>query len=72
MNLKHTDINTIILELISVNKDGIHIRSIVEYLDYINKVKYSEKEITFLLKKLISLEKVQFRDGLFYKNPLSV
>ena len=55
-----------ILKVIELNK-GISVEDIIEYLDYINKVRYSQREVNLFLEDLIREQKVIFKNNLWYR-----
>lgn len=55
-----------ILKLILSNKKGVTKENIIDYLDYINKVRYSDSELELLLTDLIGQNKVKNKDGLWF------
>lgn len=56
-----------ILNLIKDN-DKVRIEVILDYLDYINKIRYSEKDIRPILDKLILEEKIIFNEPFYSLN----
>jgi transposase len=57
----------LILELIKSN-NGAKMEEIIDYLDYINKIKYSEREVSEFMRELISASIVFKKDELWYAN----
>lgn len=55
-----------ITELVK-NNENVTLDQIIDYLDYLNKVRYQEREISPILEKLISEQKLIFNRGI-YKN----
>ncbi len=47
-----------IIKLIYGNKQGVSLAMILEYLDYVNRVVYSELEVMPILEKLINDHKI--------------
>ncbi|MEM9859803.1 MAG: hypothetical protein AAF843_20795 [Bacteroidota bacterium] len=43
-----------VIKLVTGNKEGVSIETILDYLDYTNRVRYDEKDINPILNKLIS------------------
>ena len=41
-----------ILELIESNVDGVSLNTIIDYLDYVNRVVYSEEELAPIIKNI--------------------
>ena len=61
------DIKKPILRLISSNKKGVSKEDMIEFLDYVNKIRYSTDEIDVLLKELIEANIIrQKNDELWY------
>ena len=58
-----------IIKLISGNKKGISLETVLEYLDYVNKVAYKESEINPILEKLIQEQKIFKEESLFIISP---
>ena len=56
-----------ILKLIESNQ-GTSIENIIEYLDYINKVRYSQEELRLFLDDLTQENKIYVKDALWYKS----
>ncbi len=52
-----------ILKLILSNKKGVTKENIIEYLDYINKVRYSDNEVEVFLTDLNGQNKVKNIEG---------
>jgi hypothetical protein len=53
--------------LIHQNRDGVTIDVIIDYLDYVNKVRYNQAEITPILNGLISENKIKINGGIYQK-----
>lgn len=64
--MKLFDINERIVKLINANKKGVNIDTIIDYLDYINKVKYDKYEIEEILNKLIIKNKIILENNFYY------
>jgi hypothetical protein len=45
MRMRDFDEKKAILKLILSNKKGVTKKNIIEYLDYVNKIRYSENEV---------------------------
>ncbi len=54
-----------ILELIESNVDGVSLNTIIDYLDYVNRVVYSEEELAPIIKKLLEEERIYEENNLF-------
>ena len=54
-----------ILKLVTDNSKGVTIDTILEYLDYVNKVNYSHEDIMPILKQLIFESKISNTANLF-------
>ncbi len=66
MNLKELDfLETKITKLVTENKNGISLETVLEYLDYVNKVNYNEEQIIPVLEKLMSEGKISKNNGLY-------
>jgi len=59
------DLDNYILNLLKTNSKGISIEVIIDYLDYMNKVRYSESEIIEIVYKLIKEGKIIKVEKLF-------
>ena len=57
-----------ILKLIHSNKNGVTKENIIDYLDYINKIRYSDEEVDEFLHELKKQNKVKVVDQLWYPN----
>jgi hypothetical protein len=55
-----------ILKLLASNKKGCSVATIIEYLDYVNKVKYSEEEVNKVLDDLSASKKIGHGNGLWF------
>lgn len=55
-----------VIELLSQNKKGLSIDTIIDYLDYVNKWSYSAEELTPILGELISNEKIKMEDDVYF------
>lgn len=55
-----------ILKLILSNKKGVTKENIIEYLDYINKVRYSDNEVEVFLTELNGQNKVKNIEGFWF------
>lgn len=55
-----------ILKLILSSKKGVPKENIIEYLDYINKVKYSDNEVEVFLADLNGQNKVKNIEGFWF------
>ena len=66
LKMKNFDEKKAILKLIASQKEGVTKDNIVEYLDYLNKVKYSIYEIDKFLEELEKNDRVTFKDQLWY------
>ncbi|HBK72085.1 MAG TPA: hypothetical protein DDZ39_10615 [Flavobacteriaceae bacterium] len=53
-----------IFNLIKDN-DSVKIEAIFDYLDYLNKVRYSKKEISPVLDKLVLENKIIFNENIY-------
>lgn len=58
-----------ILKLISSNKNGVTKENIIEYLDYMNKVRYTDNEIVIFLSELKEQKKIKKEDQLWFLIP---
>ncbi|HLV70508.1 MAG TPA: hypothetical protein VKY34_07355 [Xanthomarina sp.] len=54
-----------ILKVILDNKEGLTIDTILEYLDYINKVAYHRKEVVSILERLVCEQKILKKGNIF-------
>ena len=66
--MKNFDEKKAILKLILSNKKGVTKENIIEYLDYINKIRYSDKEIEVFLEELKKQNKVKVVGQLWYSS----
>lgn len=57
-----------ILKLIADNKKGLPFEVVIDYLDYVHKVSYTQDEIKPILDRLIEEKKIREKDGLFFSN----
>lgn len=64
--MESSDINEYILKLINANKNGVDINIIIDYLDYVNKVRYDKDKIEEILNKLITKNKIILENNLYY------
>lgn len=64
--MKSFDKKKHILKLISTNPKGVSIDTIIDYLDYINKVLYSKDEIEKILLDLIIENKIFCKNKIYY------
>lgn len=64
--MKDFDISKAILKLIFSNRNGIGIDNIIEYLDYINKVRYSIKVVEKVLAELENSIIIKKEKGLWF------
>ncbi len=64
--MKDFDEKKAILKLILSNKKGVTKESIVEYLDYVNKIRYTDNEVEIFLTELKDQKKVRQIDELWY------
>ena len=53
---------------ITNSQKGVSLNEIIDYLDYVNKVRYSEDEINEILKELSNEGKVHFNKQLWLKS----
>jgi hypothetical protein len=58
-----------ILKLIYANKKGVSIDTIIDFLDYLDKVIYDKYEIEIILKELIFENKVFCKNNLYFIVP---
>lgn len=54
-----------IMKVISANKSGLSLVTIIDYLDYLNKIVYDSEKIENILFKLINEQKIVKKDDLF-------
>ncbi len=66
MKMKDLDEKKAILKLILSNKKGVTKENIVEYLDYVNKIRYTDNEVEFFLTELKEQNKVKQIDEFWY------
>ncbi len=67
--MKKTEIlflESAILDLIG-NNNKVDINDILDYLDYINKVRYKVEEIKPILKKLVQEKKIMIVNNFYFK-----
>jgi DNA replicative helicase MCM subunit Mcm2 (Cdc46/Mcm family) len=64
--MKLSDINNHIIKLVNANKKGVDIATILDYLDYINKVRYDKDEVEEILNVLIVDNKIILNNNLYY------
>ncbi len=64
--MKSFDINEYIVKLINENKRGVDIDTIIDYLDYINKVRYDKDKIEIFLNTLIINNKIILENNFYY------
>ena len=55
-----------ILKLIFSNQNGVTKENIVEYLDYVNKIRYTDNEVDLFLMELKDQNKVKNKDGFWF------
>jgi hypothetical protein len=55
-----------ILKLVADNKKGLYCEVIIDYLDYVNKVSYTQDEIQPILDTLIEEKKILEKASLFF------
>jgi hypothetical protein len=60
------DININILKLLQSNKDGVTKEDLIEYLDYVNKIRYTNDEINGHLTQLLKLKMVKNIGEIWY------
>jgi hypothetical protein len=48
---------------------GISIENMIEYLDYVNKVRYSQEEVKSFLDELQKENKIYFKNKLWFAQP---
>ena len=63
--MSNIDLDSCILKLLKTNSKGVSIEVIIDYLDYINKVRYSGYDIINILNELIKKNKVLKKKNLF-------
>ncbi|WP_445734765.1 hypothetical protein [Mariniflexile sp.] len=63
--MSNNGLDSCILKLLKTNSRGVSIEVIIDYLDYINKVRYSEDDIIKILNELIKKNKVLKTKNLF-------
>ena len=51
-----------IIKLLESNKQGVDIDVIIDYLDYVNKVRYTSEEIMEILNNLIEENKITVKN----------
>lgn len=56
--MKEFDKKKAILKIINANLKGVSFEEIIDYLDFINKVRYEDKEIKEILDSLILKNKI--------------
>ena len=61
-----TDLKNQILKFLKSNANGVTIDSILDYLDYINKVRYEKQNLDIILKELIIEKKLYLKDDLWF------
>jgi hypothetical protein len=59
------DIKGVTQKLIG-SRNGVSTKGIIGYLDYLNKIQYSEDEIILVLMELSNENKVKSKDQLWY------
>lgn len=64
--MKLFDINEHIVKLINANEKGVDIDTIIDYLDYINKVRYEKEDIEGILDTLIIKNKIILKNNFYY------
>ena len=57
-----------ILKLLKNEIKGSSIENIIDFLDYINKVKYNTDEIEDILQDLITEKKIYYRNNLYFNS----
>jgi hypothetical protein len=55
-----------IIKLITSNKEGVSVFEVIDFLDYINKVKYNKEEIEIILNELIADEIIFIKNNLYF------
>lgn len=55
-----------IIKLITSNKEGVSVFEVIDFLDYINKVKYNKDEIEIILNELIADEIIIIKNNLYF------
>lgn len=63
--MNNTDLESYILKLLKANRKGVSVEVILDYLDYTNKVRYSEGNILEILNEFIKKDKVLRMKSLF-------
>jgi hypothetical protein len=66
--MKSFDIKENILKFISANPKGVNIESIIDFLDYINKVRYKKVNIEAILMELVREKKISSSGNLWIKS----
>ena len=65
--MKIEGLRNAVIKLVTEN-DGVSLDTIIEYLDFVNKVRYKKAEIMSLLDKLRIEGEVIEKDQLYYYN----
>ncbi len=55
-----------IVKLVKSNKKGVTKQNVIDYLDYINKIRYSDNEIDLLLEDLKQEEIIKCENELWF------
>lgn len=64
--MENFDERKAILKLILSNQNGVTKENIVEYLDYVNKIRYTDNEVDLFLTELKDQNKVKNKDGFWF------
>lgn len=64
--MENIDERKSILKLILSNQNGVTKENIVEYLDYVYKIRFTDNEVDLFLKELKDQNKVKYKDGFWF------
>ena len=64
--MNKSNVKDLILKLLQSNEGGVTKENIVDYLDYVNKVRYTSDEMDHFLSELSKEKKVKNINDLWY------
>ena len=64
--MNKSNVKDLILKLLQSNEGGVTKENIVDYLDYVNKVRYTSDEMAHFLSELSKEKKVKNINDLWY------
>lgn len=57
-----------LLRLLNSQKMGVSMATLIDYLDYINKVRYSVDEVKMMLDELVASNDIVERNGIWFSS----